>query len=67
MSTQPRPTTDARQTTDTRPTTNSPGTTAEPATKSAPQTFDPFNTRRCPEMFQDKWKQTNDGLLSREC
>lgn len=28
---------------------------------NAPRIFDPFNTRDCPGMFDDKWADTGDG------
>lgn len=34
-------------------------------TADAPRTFDPFNTRSCPQMFADKWQDTSDGLGGR--
>jgi hypothetical protein len=43
-----------------------PRTIAEPfTTGNAPRTFDPFNTRTCPEMFDCKWEDTSDGLDGR--
>ena len=51
------------QTTYPQPTTESEfQPTAEPFTSTnAPRTFDPFNTRRCPELFRDRWRETTDG------
>jgi hypothetical protein len=47
-----------------------PHTTAEPrptvdrtesfTASNAPQTFDPFNTRECPDHFEDRWADTSD-------
>jgi hypothetical protein len=55
MSTQLQPTTDPEF-----------GTAAESFTaEDAPQTFDPFNTCSCPQMFADKWQNNGDGLEHR--
>jgi hypothetical protein len=43
-----------------------PTQTAESFTShEAPRTFDPFNTRCCPELFEDKWQETTDGITGR--
>ncbi len=39
-------------TTNTRPTRI---TRTQFTSRDAPQTFDPYNTNPCPEMFSDKW------------
>jgi hypothetical protein len=40
-------------------------TTETFTTGNAPRTFDPFNTRDCPEMFDGKWQDSGDGLEHR--
>ncbi len=53
MSTRPHTTTE----TEPRPTTD----TDEAFTASnAPRAFDPFNTRDCPDLFEDRWADTSD-------
>ncbi len=52
MSTTPTPT----PSTDFRPPTE------QFTTQKAPQTFDPFNTRTCPELFDGKWHDNGDGV-----
>jgi hypothetical protein len=53
MSTQPHTTADP----DPRPTAE----TVESFTATnAPRTFDPFNTRDCPNPFEDRWQDTSD-------
>ena len=53
MSTRPQPDTEPEP----RPTTE----TGEQFTSSnAPRTFDPFNTRDCPDHFDDRWADTSD-------
>jgi hypothetical protein len=34
--------------------------TTQFSTRDAPQTFDPYNTNPCPEMFSDKWSGTEE-------
>jgi hypothetical protein len=51
MSTRPHTTTDPEP---------RPNTDEQFTAKNAPRTFDPFNTRECPDSFDDRWADTSD-------